>query len=195
MKVKIKICGIRSLDSAKVVVAGGADFIGFNFVTSSKRYIDTEVCKTIINDIKGKIKTVGVFQNASIERVNTIADLLDLDFVQLHGKENEIYMKKINRPIIRSIHSTDFVKSVNTKFLLLDREKQGRGNMFDLKEAKKIAVQFEIFFAGGLTPENVVSVIEKVKPFAVDIAGGIETDGKEDFKKIKEFIARAKGAI
>ena len=193
MKVQVKICGIRDLKTAQTAVASGADFIGFNFVPSSKRYIDPKTCKTFIESLIGKIKIVGVFQNQPIDEVNKIADMVNLEYVQLHGEEDESYMKKVRRPIIKLIDEANFTKNLNTKFRLLDRKKKGNGHMIDLEKPKKLAAQFDIFFAGGLTPENVVSVIKKVKPFAVDVAGGIETNGKEDPKKIKEFIANVKG--
>jgi len=193
MKVQVKICGIRSIESALAAVSAGADFIGFNFVPSSKRYIDPKICRELINHIRNRISVVGVFQNQPIDEVNMIADMLNLDFVQLHGEEDELYIRKISRPIIKRIDGANIAQNVKTKFQLLDRKKQGKGDMVDLEKAKNLAAQFDIFFAGGLTPENVVAVIKKVKPFAVDVSGGIETNGKEDSEKIKQFIKNAKG--
>ncbi len=66
--------------------------------------------------------------------------------------------------------------------------------MVDFVEAKKITKQFPTFFSGGLTPENVSEVVKKVKPFAVDVAGGIETNGEIDNEKVKRFIYCVKGA-
>jgi phosphoribosylanthranilate isomerase len=193
MKVKVKICGIRSLKTAQAAIADGADFIGFNFVHSSKRYIDPEVCLKFIDTIKGKILVVGVFQNQPSSDVNRIAAMLDLDFVQLHGDENNEYIRKINRPVIKSLQRLPISKKLQAQFLLLDRVNQGEGSMIDFTDAKKIAMKTDIFFAGGLTPDNVASVIKKVKPYAVDVASGIETGGREDMHKIKLFIKTAKG--
>ena len=193
MKVKVKICGIRSLEAAQIAISNGADFIGLNFVPSSKRYIDLIMAKQISHFAKDKVKLVGVFQNAAVDEVNTIAEELQLDFVQLHGQEDELYRTKMVRPIIKSIQNTNSIKSSGAKFLLIDRIQQGIGEMVDLEKAKKIAEQFSIFYAGGLTPDNVELIVKNVKPFAVDVAGGIETKGKEDLEKIKEFIKNAKG--
>src|SRR5579872_3015159 len=98
MKVKVKICGIRSLEKAQVAIDSGADFIGFNFIPSSRRYIHPETCRSFIGHIKGKIKTVGVFQNENPDTINIIGDSLGLDFVQLHGNDDESAIKKIKYP-------------------------------------------------------------------------------------------------
>jgi len=175
MKVKVKICGIRTLDAAQTAINTGADFLGFNFVLTSKHYIKPGLAKKIIKELKGRIKTVGVFQNAKINFVNKIVNDLDLDYVQLHEKR--------------------IIKSVKDKetYLLIDREKQGAGQTPNLNNAKVFARKLKIFFAGGLTPNNVAKIVKKVKPYAVDVAGGVETNGIEDVNKIKQFISNAKG--
>jgi phosphoribosylanthranilate isomerase len=195
MKVKVKICGVRDLINAEAAVAAGADFLGFNFVPTSKRYIYPKDAKKIIKEIRGKTNIVGVFQNASSDNVNEISELLDLDFVQLHGEEDEDYMKKIKRRIIKKYNLHSFTElNEHSQYVLLDREVQGEGRMLDLEKAAKISNIFSTFFSGGLTPENVSEVVKKVKPFAVDVAGGIETNGKQDGEKIKQFIHNVKEA-
>jgi phosphoribosylanthranilate isomerase len=191
--VKVKICGIRSLETAQTVIESGADFIGFNFVRTSHRFIDPYICQTFMPEIKGKIKIVGVFQNATIEEVNYIAELLNLDFVQLHGDEDKAYVKKIKLPVIKSIVNLQKEQQIKVPYLLVDRIEQGKGALVNIFLAKKIAEKYKVFFAGGLTPENVVQVVKTVKPFAVDVAGGVETNGREDHEKIKKFIANVKG--
>ena len=84
MKTKVKICGIRTLESAQTAFGAGADFLGFNFVSSSPRYVKPELAKEIISKLKKSVKIVGVFQNAKIDLINKIVDLLSLDFIQLH---------------------------------------------------------------------------------------------------------------
>jgi phosphoribosylanthranilate isomerase len=194
----VKICGVRDLKSAEAAIAAGADFLGFNFVETSKRYIDPNDAKQIINELRimnheSRTKFVGVFQNQSVERVNEIAEQLDLDFVQLHGDEDTEYLQKITRPIIKKMNQEKETMLHDSYFILLDRLVQGQGEMVSFERAKELAKQYQVFFSGGLTPENVLEVIEKVKPFAVDVAGGIETNGEQDVEKIKQFIANAKG--
>ncbi len=198
---KVKICGIRRLESALTAVRAGADYVGFNFVKASKRYIKPDKAKKIAMNVKGKIQCIGVFQNNPSEEVNRIASDLELDFVQLHGKEDNEYIKKIHAKIIKaiSVPSDMTTKQLianmyayTADFLLLDREHQGKGNTIDIELAKYVADRFPIFFAGGLYEDNVASIISLVKPYAVDVAGGIETRGREDDDKIIRFTKRAK---
>ena len=175
-QVKVKICGIRTLKSAQTAIDTGADFLGFNFVPSSKRYIKPQMAKKIISQLKEKINIVGVFENAQTDYINKIVNMLDLDYVQLHRKK-----------IIKNTKD-------NTSYLLVDRQTQGIGKLPNLNESEALAKSSEIFFAGGLNQNNVEEVIKKVHPFAVDVAGGIETNGVQDNKKIKKFITIVKGA-
>lgn len=193
MLVKVKICGIRSLEAAQTAVDVGADFLGFNFVPSSKRYIDPILALEIINSIRGQIKTVGIFQDAKIAEVNKIALDLKLDFVQLHGNENNEYINKIGMPVIKSITEYDQPDNIKADYFLLDRSKREEGGMVNLEKASNLTANLPIFIAGGLTADNVASVVSQVNPFAVDVAGGIETDGHQDLEKIKLFIGNAKG--
>lgn len=176
-RVKVKICGIRTLEGAQTAVDVGADFLGFNFVTSSKRYIKPKLAKKIISQIKSNAKIVGVFENAETDYINKIVKLLNLDFVQLHEKR-----------IIKSTKD-------KTTYLLVDRKTQGNGPISDLNKAKLLAKNSKIFFAGGLNFGNVATVIKKVKPYAVDVAGGIETNGVQDNEKIISFIKKTKGVF
>lgn len=193
ISVKVKICGIRSIDAAKAAVESGADFLGFNFVPSSTRYIDPILALEIINSIRGQIKVVGIFQDAKIAEVNKIVSDLKLDFVQLHGNENSEYINKVGVPVIKSISENDQPDKIKADYFLLDRSNRGEGKMVDLEKASNLTANLPIFIAGGLTPDNVARVVSKVSPFAVDVAGGIETDGHQDLEKIKRFVRNAKG--
>lgn len=194
MIIKIKICGVKTLDAAKVATEEGADFLGFNFVPTSKRYITPADAKEIINIVKGKVKVVGVFKDADIKQVNDVALSLGLDFVQLHGNENNAYINNVSVPVIKVIKADDQIDNLIAAYVLLDRVKQGEGEMVDFKKAANLTAKTKLFYAGGLTPDNVAGIIKKVKPFAVDVASGIETDDKQDINKIRSFIKNAKEA-
>jgi phosphoribosylanthranilate isomerase len=209
--IKVKICGIKDLGSAEVAVEAGTDYVGFNFVKSSRRYIEPKDALKIAKKIRGKVMTVGVFQNEDYGRVNEVAQLLGLDFVQLHGDEDEGYVARVKRKVIKKFSIYNFpnkgtrffkpsqftVKSqflnANLAYLLLDREVQGLGETVDLEKAREIAERIPVFLAGGLKPDNVGEIVRKVRPFAVDVAGGVEIDGKKDAGKMREFIKNVKG--
>ena len=103
---KVKICGIRSVESALAAVDAGADFLGFNFVPTSKRYIDPSVAKTIVDAVKDKVQVVGVFQDVDAKTITKICSLLSLDFVQLHGKETPAFCREIKIPVIKAFALT-----------------------------------------------------------------------------------------
>lgn len=203
-KTTIKICGIRSEMAAKTAIFSGAKFLGFNFVQGSRRKISPEVAKQIIDTIRNQVKTVGVFQNQTLEFVNKTAADLGLDFVQLHGEESPEYIKEVNFGVIKALNlKTDFdltetlklINSYEADYFLLDREKQGKGKMLNLKHLNIICKEkSNVFVAGGLAPDNVVEVVRATKPFGVDVASGIETRSIEDLEKIKLFCERVRSA-
>jgi phosphoribosylanthranilate isomerase len=201
MSVSVKICGIRSIDSALAAIDFGADFIGLNFVPTSKRKVSIKTAQTIVAAIKGQTKIVGIFQASHPGGVNEVTRAVGLDFIQLHGDEDSDYCRQIESNVIKAISlkadddPEKVIKKMQTfdvPFFLLDREVQGKGMLVNPEIAKQLAQKFEIFLAGGLTPRNIAKIVKEVKPFAVDVAGGIETDGKEDFEKIRQFIMNAK---
>lgn len=202
MSVKVKICGIRTAEAAQAAVEAGADFLGFNFVPSPKHFIEPKVAFKIISAVRGKVKIVGIFQDAQIDYVNKIASYLGLDFVQLHGRESAKYCRRVEAPVIKvfglapnfsvqKTHGTMIRYSV--ELYMVDREKRGEGEIIDLRKAEELAQKLPLFFSGGLTIGNVGEAIKAVRPYGVDVAGGIETDGAQDSQKIKEFIQNAKG--
>ncbi len=203
MSVKVKICGIRTVEAAKESIRSGADFLGFNFVLTSKRYIDPFKAKEIRDKLYRSVKIVGVFQDESIEKIEEIIKLLKLDFVQLHGDEGREYdsLKEYVGVIKTLSLPFDFdsqkiileMEKYNVDYFLLDREKQGEGELVDVYQIKEVARKFPVILAGGLTPLNVREAVRICNPNAVDVAGGIETDGKEDMEKIRNFIINAKG--
>jgi len=203
MSIKVKICAIRSLKAAKVSKNCGADFLGLVFVPNHRHTIDSGVAKTICKNLKGKIDLVGLFQNQPLNLVlQTIKDF-DLDYVQLHGDENAEFIDQISIKTIKAfslqrefdIETTKKdMKQYKVDYYLLDRIKQGEGPMLNLEKASFLSKQFPLILAGGLNPENIASVITRVKPHAVDVASGVETDGEQDLEKIRMFIKNAKGA-
>lgn len=194
MKTKIKICGIKTVEEAQMCIEAGVDFIGLNFVPSSKRRISEDMAKRIILSFSGKIQFVGVFQDQNKAYINHVVQNLHLDFVQLHGEESPYYCDEIDCQVIKTI-SARKTDSYSVAYFLVDREEQGKGKMVSLEYAKNMARQYPIFLAGGLNPENVGGIVAGVAPFAVDVAGGVETNGKKDSEKIIAFVKNARGVL
>ncbi|HEX8965427.1 MAG TPA: phosphoribosylanthranilate isomerase [Patescibacteria group bacterium] len=201
-KTKVKICGIRRFESAQAAITAGADFLGFNFVNNSHRYINPLIAKEIIERVHKHANIVGVFQDATAEEVNELAHYLKLHYVQLHGNENPTLISKIKVKVLKAVSlPQDFsidntipaLQQYNVHHILLDRKTQGQGPMVEFEKAKEIASHLPIFLAGGLQPENVAEAISQVRPFGVDVAGGIEVNGHEHTEKIMTFVQNAKG--
>ena len=197
-KVKVKICGIKTFEAAQTAFDEGADFLGFNFVPNSKRFIKPELAKEMIKRLSNSTIIVGVFMNEDSYKVNRLIDYLGLDFVQLHGNESPKYIESIkNAGIIKTFplpaqfnieKTIKNFKKYKVDYFLLDREKQGKGELLDPDKVHQLTAIFPIILAGGLTIENVADVVHSARPQVVDVAGGVESNGKKDRLKIKKFI-------
>ncbi len=203
----VKICGITNLDDARIAAGFGADAMGFNFYTESSRYIAPEAAKEIILEVGASVRTVGVFVNAPLERVQKVVSEANLDMIQLHGNETAQYVKEIKKrcglEVIKAFRiSNDSDPSVINDYhadaILLDANSPnfygGSGETADWDLARQVAEAHpRVYLAGGLNVENVNRAIETVRPYAVDVASGVETvKGRKDHKKLAEFIRNAK---
>lgn len=196
----IKVCGITTVEAAKAVEKYGADFIGFLFAPS-KRKIAPKDAKNIAKELSPNVKKVGVFVNESIENIIDIATTVGLDYIQLHGDEDANFAKQIPFPVIKafSIDQIDLntVEQYPADFFLLDspgkKYRGGTGETFNWERIKELNIDTEkIILAGGLHAENVQTAIQTVAPRGIDVSSGVETDGKKDPAKIKEFLQRAR---
>ncbi|MEH7884853.1 phosphoribosylanthranilate isomerase [Bacillus sp. JJ1609] len=198
---KVKICGIKSLEPAKYAVEHGADAIGFVFA-KSKRKITPLEAKEIIKELPAAVWKVGVFVNEEAETIVQIAKTAGLTHIQLHGEEKMEAYENIDFPIIRSISVSSgeeltSIKTLKAEFVLLDSPPEkfhgGNGMSFEWDLAEGIgASRQNLILAGGLDAENVQVAINKIQPFMVDVSSGVETDGQKDLSKIRNFIYKAK---
>ena len=191
----IKMCGLTRECDIQAVNEIKPEYIGFVFWAKSKRYLSPEKALELKKQLDENIKAVGVFVDESVEKV---AELLENDIIniaQLHGHENEDYIKNLremtDKPMIQAFRirsAGDIEKAVRSTadMILLDAG-MGNGNVFDWSLIKNI--QRPYFLAGGLNGENVAEAVKILKPYAVDVSSGIETDGLKDMKKMAEFSA------
>jgi phosphoribosylanthranilate isomerase len=198
----VKICGITNLEDALAAVEFGADALGFNFWSGSKRTIAPESASKILDELPPVVWRVGVFVNETYERVRDLAVDLGLDLLQFHGTETPDYCNQFATPHWKGFRLADqkgleLMKQYHCDYFLvdaaLDEEFGGSGLLSNwelAREAKKVG---KIFLAGGLTPDNVQEAIRLVGPDGVDVATGVEkSPGRKDHKKLEEFITRAK---
>lgn len=206
---KVKICGITNLEDALLAVEFGADALGFNFYEKSPRYISPQIARRIASDLPYELMKVGIFVNLAAYRIIEFVDLVGLTAIQLHGDEDSDFVKKLKRNTeagiikafrIGSNFPASSIAEYDVEAVLLDAytagEYGGTGERFDWKTAHAAKdLTSQLYLAGGLTPENVVEAIRTVRPFAVDVASGVESSpGKKDPKKVEAFIRNAKNA-
>lgn len=200
--VRVKICGITSLDDALVAVEAGADALGFVFHEQSPRHVTLDEAAGIIASLPPFIQTVGLFVNRPLEFVNETAVRCRLDLLQLHGDEPPEFCDAVERRVIKAfrvkdVTSLDPIKNYRVAAHLLDAWSPtaygGTGLTFNWDIAAAAKEFGPVILAGGLTPDNVRDAVETVQPYAVDVSGGVESSpGKKDGAKVREFIRRAK---
>lgn len=201
--VRIKICGVGSPEDALVAVEAGADLIGINFVPSSPRYVDIHVAESICEAIAdAPVERVALFQNATWDEMEHVLRRIEFDRVQLHGEETEEEVEIVDLPVIKAIRGADVAAAEEYPgtLLLLDHPSEGggKGKVWDWSEAAEIiALGYDVILAGGLNPDNVGSALGDIggfMPWGVDVATGVETNGRKDPALIKAFIAAVRAA-
>ena len=192
---KIKFCGLKTLDDINCANELCPEYVGFVFAPKSKRYITPAQAKKLRGTLSEKISAVGVFVNENISAVAEILNAGIIDAAQLHGNESDTYIKNLrgvtDKIVIQAfqIKTADDIATAEKSFadfILIDSG-AGGGKVFDWNLVKNLRRDY--FLAGGLNPENVSDAIKFLKPFAVDVSSGIETDGKKDFAKMRKFAA------
>jgi phosphoribosylanthranilate isomerase len=203
MSVKVKICGVTTVADACAAVAAGADYLGLNFHPASPRFVDMGRAAEIAAAVRG-VPLVGVFVDRPRDEVAAIADGLGLWAVQLHGDEAPDYCGGWDRPVIKALRARPGddlparAAQYATDYLLLDAwvagVPGGTGVAIEPEAARGLPVR-RLFVAGGLVPDRVADVVRALRPFAVDVASGVEREpGIKDHGKVEEFIRRAKAA-
>jgi phosphoribosylanthranilate isomerase len=205
--IHVKICGITSLEDALMAVDCGADFLGFNFYQPSPRYIEPAHCARITATLRQRhrqVRLVGVFVNTPPEQIQSVLESCHLHLAQLHGSETPSMLASLAGrayKALRTITLADLrgfiIHAPPAPRLLLDANVAGAfggtGQTGDWAAAAKLAIQFPILLAGGLTPENVAEAVAAVQPWGVDVASGVESSpGCKDPLKLKLFISAAR---
>ena len=193
---KIKICGIRRMIDAEYLNFYLPDYAGFIFAPTRRQVSLSDAAK-LRNKLESRIKTVGVFVNEDIELVQKTAREGIIDIIQLHGDEDDEYIKKLGKsvPVIKAqrVSSRSDIKDYDTDMYLFDTYVKGiyggTGKSFDWDILDNIKKPY--FLAGGIDINNIDAAL-KTNAFALDISGGVETDGFKDEKKIKEIIEKVR---
>ena len=198
---KIKLCGLTRLCDIESANELMPDYIGFVFAKKSRRYIDPKRAWELKNKLYSGILTIGVFVNEEPEKV---AELLESGLIwaaQLHGAEDEAYIKKLrsltDKPLVKAFRiegKEDVKRTENSSadYVLLDSGTGGTGTTFDWDLIKNLSRPY--FLAGGLDEKKVKKAVEELFPFGVDVSSGIETNGLKDKEKMAGFVCAVRTA-
>ncbi len=199
--VRVKICGITNAADALAAIDAGANLLGFNFYARSPRHIDETEAAKIRRQLPKKIEAVGIFVNAPPAYVANVCKSLRLDAAQLHGDESSQTVAEVARSIMvwKAFRvEPDFRLETLDEYpeasaFLFDAAHTGQyggtGRTTDWDVARRAALSHRIILAGGLNVENVAAAVRIVRPYAVDVASGVESKpGKKDHGRMREFI-------
>lgn len=203
MRTRIKICGITRLEDGREAARLGADAIGLVFYDSSPRAVTPAQAAAIAAILPPFVTTVGLFVDPPAEQVKTVLAALSLDMIQFHGDEPPEFCARFGRPWLKAIRMADGVdlraqaeRYHQARGLLLDSYRAGvpggTGESFDWARVPE-ELAHSIVLAGGLTPDNVGAAIKQVRPYAVDVSGGVESaKGIKDAAKLAAFIGEVR---
>lgn len=203
--VRSKICGITRVEDALAAVAAGADAIGLVFYAKSPRAVSVEQARQIVAALPPFVTSVGLFVDIERAELQQILAAVPLDLLQFHGDESLAQCEGYSRPYIKALRVKpgDDIAALMANYpsasgILLDTYVEGvpggTGLAFDWSLVPA-QLPKPVILAGGLTPENVAAAIARVKPYAVDVSGGVEASkGIKDADKVRAFIREVRGS-
>jgi phosphoribosylanthranilate isomerase len=202
--VKVKVCGITNSEDFILAERLGADYAGFIFYPGSRRYIEPEKARSIIDSGSGRIIPVGVFVDEAADCIRQVAAYTGIAIAQLHGEEQPELCRQLPLPCWKAFRVRDDsfleqMKPYSCQAFLLDAWSAaapgGTGKRLDWQwAARAIATGKNIIVAGGVSAANVNALL-KLKPYAVDICSSLETaPGKKSRAKMEHFFRKIKGA-
>ena len=211
MVLKVKICGVKSINHVKACIKGKAKMIGFNFYNKSPRFINLKTAEKISNFAKKKIKRVGVIANINIKEIKKITEAVDLDYLQFHGNETPDFIRNVKKisktKIIKALkisNKNDIKKISNFKkvsdYILIDTKIVTKKNLNFKKKSreldwnlfKKIKDKQRLILSGAININNLEQAIKDSNIRFVDVSSSLETiPGKKNIKKINKFLKLA----
>jgi phosphoribosylanthranilate isomerase len=205
MSTAVKICGVTRTQDAIAAARSGAHAIGLVFYRKSPRYVEPDAAAAIVRALPPFVTTVGLFVDAAPDEVRQVAAHVGLSMLQFHGSEEPRYCEQFELPYLKAVRVREGIDLLQyardfygAKALLLDAFREGlhggTGATFDWALIPP-SLPLPIVLSGGLSPENVQTAIERVKPAAVDVSSGVETSkGIKDAAKIAAFISGVRNA-
>lgn len=197
----VKICGVTTVADAVAIADLGASAIGLNFVPSSKRRVDVATARAIADAVRGRVLVVGVIADLPLEEARTLVADAGLECLQLHGDEPPDALAPLLPHAYKALRIGDAsdvarARTYGGDYLLVDAkvpgELGGTGHAFDWSLVTELARERRLTLAGGLRPDNVAEAIRRVRPWCVDVAGGVErAPGVKDLDLVEAFVRAA----
>jgi phosphoribosylanthranilate isomerase len=199
MSTRVKICGLTRPEDVSAAVGCGADAVGFVFFEPSPRSVTVDHAVALAREVPAFVSAVGLFVNPQPDFVNEVLNRVPLDLLQFHGDESPEFCRSFGRRWIKAVRVREegqieqaFSDYQGASGLLVDAwapdKFGGTGQSFnwDLIPARR---SMPLILAGGLSSANVADAVTRVKPWAVDVSGGVErSKGIKDIQKISDFI-------
>lgn len=193
---RVKICGITTLEDARQTIASGADALGFVFYDKSPRYISAKAARSIISELPPFVEKVGLFVNEDAQTINAIAAIAGITLIQLHFDADQSLCDALELPYIKVIRaqSPEDISKYSDEYRLVDAYCEaygGAGKRLNLEWFDNIDCS-KIILAGGLSPQNVQECLS-YGFYALDVSSGVESSkGIKDPLKVSAFINAAK---
>jgi len=201
----VKICGVKNEADAIAAIESGVDALGFNLYPGSKRFIQWQKEAAWIRELPAEVSRIALVVNATLDEAVELLETDLFDGLQLHGDESREYCEslvKLRKPILKAVRLTtvqllEQVRDYPVFGFLIDSYREGAfggtGERFNWTLLKELKFAKPLIVAGGLTPENVADAIRELRPFAVDVATGVEnSEGFKDKKKMQDFVLAAR---
>jgi phosphoribosylanthranilate isomerase len=195
----VKICGVTRLADALAAVDAGANAVGFVFWPQSPRFVDPYRARAIAAQLPPFVTAVGLFVNQPAAYVNSVARLVRLGAVQLHGDETPSFASAVTAaPVIKALPVAAAETWPLETTVLLDAhdpvKRGGTGRTIDWSAAAAVAARRRVLLAGGLTPDNVAAAIVQVRPFGIDVSSGVEqAPGIKDHQRLRALFEAIHG--
>jgi phosphoribosylanthranilate isomerase len=203
--VGVKICGVKNEVDAIAAIECGADALGFNLYPGSKRFIQWQKEAAWIRELPGEVSRIALVVNATLDEAGQLLETDLFDGLQLHGDESREFCEslvKLRKPVLKAVRLTtvqllERVRDYPVFGFLIDSHREGAfggtGERFNWTLLKEVKFAKPLIVAGGLTPENVANAVREMRPFAVDVATGVEnSQGFKDKKKMQDFVLAAR---